>query len=323
MSDADAAAADPQLDETDIDPAEAERQLAIGAAKRKRRLLDLERETLSGDTRHYAVKELLDDKVEAILDGHGVTSQGGPPAIIGEFLVGLENLIERLGGGLLMRGLAFGNSVHVILEPEVPEPVRREVEARAQEDPEGVLTRDDMSRLIPPSIAAASAAARILAAPAENALRDARRYGADVPDAYLRLARTVEKTGGTIRLRAPGGREAALPADRAERVIAQVKAERPPLEAVPIDVVGTLTRTDSEEKRFRLVLDRELIPDLLDKRKRVIEGTYTPTASKQVREGGLWDTRVIARVHAFPTIDPLTGNRHLDRFIFRRIRPAA
>jgi hypothetical protein len=313
---------DPEPDETDVDPDEAERELARGQARRKRRLLDLEKEANLGDTRYYAMGQILDDEVEAVLDGHGVTSQGGSPGIVGEFLLALENFVEKLGGAFFMRELQFANSVHVYLRPEVPEPVRREVQRIIEQDPDRVVTREEVVRLVPESVAAASAAARLLAAPANEALPRARRYGAEVPDAYLRVARMVERTGGTLRYRAPGGRDVALPADRAERIIRSVKEERPPLEPVALRVVGTLTRTDSEEKRFRLVLDRERIPDVLDKRRRVIEGTYTANASKQVRQGGLWDTRVIARVSAYPYEDPLTGARHFERFIFRGVELA-
>jgi hypothetical protein len=310
-------------EQTDVDPEEAERQLAEARGRRKRALLDLDRETLPSDTRHYAIANLLDQEVEAVLDGRGVTSQGGNPRVIGEFLLAVESFIERLGGALVMRRLTFGNSVHVILQPDVPKPVRDRVQQLAEQDPEGVATREELRQLIPDQVVAAAAAARILSVPAPEALPYARRYGAEVPDAYVRLARTVESTGGRLVLRAPGGREATLTADRAETVIRSLKQPVAPLDPVTIEVVGNLTRTDSEERMFRLVLDRERIPDVLDKRKRHLEGTYTPHASRQVRKEGLWDRRVIAKVDAYPTRDPLTGNRRFERFIFRSVRLAA
>lgn len=58
--------------------------------------------------------------------------------------------------------------------------------------------------------------------------------------------------------------EASLTANRAETMIAQLQEPRRRLDPVPIDVMGTLTRTDSAERESRLVLDRERIPDVLD-----------------------------------------------------------
>jgi len=310
-------------DETDIDAAEAERELAPGGSlRRKRNLYDRIRETLPGDTRNYAIAPVLDERVVASLDGRGITSEGGDPGVVADFLFSLTKLILALDGEVILRVLDFTNSVRVELEPKVPEAVKREAQRRADEDPQGVVRQEELRELIPRSVVAVNAAARLLQAPAQEALREARRYGADVPDAYLRVAKAVEQTGGDLRVRAPGRQKAVLTASRAENVIRQLSEPTAELEAVPISVVGRLTRTDSDERRFRLVLDRDLIPDILDKRKRHIEGTYTPKASQQVQEEGLWDQRVLARVHAFPSIDPLTGARRYERFVFRRVQRA-
>src|SRR4051812_20876735 len=76
---------DAEPTETDVDPAAAERELVLGQARRKRRLLELEKEASLGDTRYYAVGELLDRQVEAVLDGQGITTSGGSAGIVGEF----------------------------------------------------------------------------------------------------------------------------------------------------------------------------------------------------------------------------------------------
>lgn len=326
--------------------------------RRKRRLLELDK-TSPRDTRSYAIAAAAGDRLTAIFDGRGVSGDGGDPGIVGEFLVSLDRLLEALGGGeVVLRLLDFTSSVRVELEPVVPADVAAELTERVKalpdsehgeaatlaegadedlgdrtppsdylepkaDDLDQTLERDEeLLRLIPTSVVAANVAARLLSVPSHQALVEARRYGADVPDAYLRLARTVVKGEGAVTLAPPGGKTTSLTADKSERVIAASK-ERPELERRTLRIVGTLTRTDSEDATFRVLLDRDLIPPEIDARKRYVEGKYTPSAEKSVQEESLWNQRVIATIHAFPVKDPTRSKPAYERFVFRRIQRAS
>jgi hypothetical protein len=322
VSSRDSPAPDERDDETDVDPAQAERELAPGGTLRHRRsLYDRIRETLPNDIRNYAIAPVLEERVLAILDGRGITRTGGDPGVVADILAGLTKLMMTLNGEFVLRVLDFTSSVRIELEPKVPAAIKAEAHRRAVEDPDGVVKQEELRELIPQSVVAANAAARLLSAPAQDALREARRYGADVPDAFLRVARTVEQSGGSLRVSVPGRRRAVLTASRAENVIAQLAEPAAPLDPVRVSVIGHLSRTDADERRFRLVLEKGLIPDILDKRKRYLEGSYTARAGQQVQEG-LWDKRVIARVDAYPVRDPLTGQRRFERFVFRNVELA-
>lgn len=318
---------------TEVDQAESAAALADRRVRGKRRLLDLTKDGLAGDTRRYSVARVLDDvRVLATFDADGVTADGGKPGVVGEFLLSLQRLVDTLGGGIVMRELAFGSSVIVELEPVVPADKRELAAELAREAPDAKLDQRELRELIPDSVAAVAAATRLLASPGDEALVEARRFGAEVPDAYLRLARVVDRDRGTvtIRTRIPvldvDGQEATIAATltglEARRALARA-GETEALRPIPITIAGRLTRTDSEEAMFRVVLDRNRIPPELDARRRHVDGAYTGRASKQVRDDGLWDQRVVAKVRAFPVRSPLRSKPTYDRFQFTDVRRAA
>jgi hypothetical protein len=283
-------------------------------ATSRRAVYDRIRRGILRDPRNYAVVEVLDQRVEAVWDGPGVTRTGGKLDVVGKFLVSFNGLLESLGSRTTMNNLAFGSSVRIELRPFVSRETRQRAARLAERDPEGLVDDELLKELIPDSVVAVTAAAELLATPAQDGLREARRHGRAVADAYVRMARTVAEGQATLRVSAPG-REAAMGSRRAQLVIDHLE-ERTELEPYLLTVAGRLTRTDSEEETFRIVLDRERMPPQLDGRRRVIEGSYTTGASRQVQEGGLWDRDVIARVRVYPVRDPLHPKPVMGRFRF-------
>jgi|GEM_PF-6212065 len=310
-------------EQTDIDPVGAEQALADDSSRGKKKLYDWIRETLPKDTRNYAVAPVLGEKLSAVFDGDGLTSAGGAPEVVGEFLVRLHSLLAALDAQVLLTMLDFSSSVVIELQPLVPESVEVQARDLAETDPDGLLRRRDLDALIPTSVVAANAAVRLLeSSTPEQGLRQARRYGQGVADAYVSLARSVAKRDGTLRMSGPGEQVASLKAPDAERIVTASLREEP-LEPRELTIVGTLTRTDSEEARFRVVLDRERLPPELDGRRRVVEGRYSDDARVQVEENGLWNQRVIAKVLAQPVRGATKVRPAFKSFEFVSLRRAA
>jgi hypothetical protein len=308
---------------TDIDTHEAERQLAPGAdVRRRKKLLDIARDTLPADTRNYAVAHVLEEELRATFEAEGVTATGGPPKVIVDLLHGWERLLEAMGSRVLLTNLEFGNSVTIEMKPVVPPETEEKVRRRVESDPNGIVRHEELRELIPDSVVAANTTARLLAVPGDQALAEARRYSSEVAEAYEAFARTVAEHRAAVKVHAPGRRDVRYEREQAERALATLKQPRE-LDAIVIRIVGKLTRADSDEALFRVVLDRDRLPEELDARRRVVEGRYTTTARKQVQEGSLWDERVIARVRAFRILEPGKRKPTITEFQFQSVERAA
>jgi hypothetical protein len=311
MSDTATAAESPDEEETN--------EAAASPSPSKRRLLEALRRRILQDPRSYSVAALLDEDIEAVYDGPGVTGEGGKLRIVGRWLASMDGLFDALGASTIMNTLEFGSSVRVELRPFVPKKTRERARALAEKDPDAAVEDDLLRELIPDSVVAARAVADLIATPAQDAIAEARRYGRGVADAYVTVARTIADGAATLTVSAPG-REPARMGSRRARLVVQQLEERDELSPRTLTIVGKLTRTDSEEEKFRVVLDRATMPVELDGRRRVIEGSYSARASRQVQDNGLWDTQVVAKVRAWPVRDPLHPQPLLQRFRFIDIR---
>jgi hypothetical protein len=315
--------ADDDAEKTDIDQQEAERQLAAGAsARRRKKLIDIARDTLPADTRNYAVAHVLDEELRATFEAEGVTQTGGPPKVIVELLHGWERLLDAMGAKVLLTNLEFGNSVTMEMKPVVPAEVEQAVRRRAASNPNGIVNHEDLRELIPVSVVAANTTARLLEFSGEEALTEARRYGNEVAEAYESFARTVSGNDVTVSVHAPGRRQVRYERVQADAALATLKKPQR-LRPITFRIVGKLTRADSDEALFRVVLDRERLPKELDARRRVVEGRYTTEARTQVQQDGLWDERVIAKVRAFRVMEPGKRKPTITEFQFQSVEQAA
>jgi hypothetical protein len=312
----------PAEDQTDIDAVEAETQLET--ARHRKDLLDFIRDTLPEDSRNYAVAPVLETPVRLTYNADGVTAEGGRPRVIGGLLSAIDEFLFQLSGGdkFWLRSLDFKSSVNVVIEPDVPTAIRERAENLRDTDPEGVIYRSTLAELIPDSVAAANAAVRILSMPSGAGLQQARRFSSEVAEAYVRIAKEVDDGDGALLIEAPGNRSTTFRKATATAVVEHSKQreEREPIS--DITIVGTLTRTDSEEKTLRVVLDRDLLPRVFDARRRVVEGTYSRAAGDQVRNDNLWDKRVIARVTGFPVKEAMRSKDTFANFQFTRVELA-
>lgn len=311
---------DAEQDEaTDIDPQQAEQDLATAPDKNK--LYDLLRDTIPPDIRNYAIAPVLTESFEAVFRGNHVGTDGGSPGAVGHFLVSLQGFLNSLDADVLMTLLNFASSVHVELRPVVPESAATMARDLAQTDPQGVPQRSDLKALIPTSVTATYAAVRILDQEnAHEAIQETRRYGVKVTNAYVALARTVRDAEGEVSLAAPRNqRVATFKAATADRVIRE-SARPETLPPQDFKIVGILTRTDSEEERFRVALDTTKTPPELPAQKRFVEGPYTEEARKHVEENGLWNQRVIADIRGYPERSVRRAKPGFSRYEFRGVR---
>ncbi len=311
MSDSAVAAGGPEEEESS--------QASASPSPSKRRLLEALRRGILQDPRSYSVAALLDQAIEAVYDGPGVTGDGGKLRIVGRWLASMDGLFDSLGASTTMNALAFGSSVRIELRPFVPRKIRERARALAEENPDAPVEDDLLRELIPDSVVAARAVADLIATPAQDAIAEARKYGRSVADAYVTVARTIADGAATLTVTAPGREPARMGSRRAALIVQQLD-ERDELSPRTLTIAGKLTRTDSEEETFRVVLDRASLPVAIDGRRRVIEGSYSARASRQVQDNGLWDTQVVALVRAWPVRDPLHPQPLLQRFRFIDIR---
>jgi hypothetical protein len=303
-----------------LDKEQAEKDLK--SAKRRSKIIGLIRTTVPKDGRNYAVAKVLNERFSATYDAPGVTPDGGKTGIVADFLASVDSLLAALGGDYWMRSLGFEKSVTIELEPVVQKAVRDEADRLAKQDPEGTVTAESLERLIPDSVVAAAAAARLLSLPSKAGLEQAKRYNAEVAAAYVRVAHAVDKSQGTLSVDAPGGQRAEFSKARARQVIKNSEQEEELPERRGIKISGVLTRTDSETGTFRVVLDQTKLPDIFDARRRVVEGGYTSTARKKVLDGSLWDHQVIATITAYPVREAMRAKPVYARFRFTNIEAA-
>jgi hypothetical protein len=314
-------------DRESIDQPAAEAELA--KAKRKKKRLSLEAIVVPPNTRHYALAPTLLAPVKAIFTGDGITSGSGDFDRVMHLATQIHNLAVTLGAHLNLVQIFFGNSVTVEFRPLVPAAVLEEAERLSRDDPEGEITVDEIERLMPPSVVGAAAAARILRAPPAEALEQASRYGADTRDALLALSEAIAESDGSMRLEAPGDREAVIDAGDAEEVLlsAAPAAAEEKLRPRTMRVVGTLSRIeagdDRREPEFSLRLDPKLKPKDFAPTRRYVEGRYTSSALSDVNREGLVDQLVIASVRAWPVRVPRRKRLRFDRFVFERLEPYA
>jgi hypothetical protein len=321
MTDETVAEATPEPDAIDRDAAEQE--LAAGGSKRRRKkLLQYAKEAAPSDTRTYALGPLLGVPLFTTLDSDEITREGGPPAVVADLLHGVAQLITSIDPHVILTVISFGNSVTFQMQPVVPDDVRQRVEELVENEPNAPLTPTRVEALIPDSVAAANVTARILEMPPEVGYVEARRWGAEVGEAYLSLAKSLVKHEASIKVEAPGDRRARMTqADAEEAVEAADKFEE--LEPIDVRIVGRLTRADSEEAHLRVLLDRERLPREFDARRRAVEGEYTSLVSNKVQQLGLWDSNVIATVRAFRERQPGKDKEVFASFRFTDIDPWA
>lgn len=293
---------------------------APGAPLTKREWLDGFAGELLKDQRPQAMIGTLRERVIATFDADGLTSEGGFPGKVGHFLVALHGYMEAMGAVMFMRELDFAHSVRVVLEPVVPPDASEALEAREEERMKGELTVPEINRLVPASVPAAQAAVHFLAQDeaVSDPLAPVRHYSAAAVDHYVGLARYVLRQEGTLTI-ASERETGRLEQPRATRIVSASERVRP-LEPLPLTIVGKLTRTDSDDQQFRVVLDRERIPPEIDGRKRHIEGPYSDEAREQVEAGGLWNQVVVADVLGHRQRDPTRMKPVLARFEFTGLR---
>lgn len=145
---------------------------------------------------------------------------------------------------------------------------------------------------------------RILNEPAHSVADRVRLAGVRPREELRKLSDALESAHADLSVTSNVAEPARLTSSRATTYARRLRMPED-LPPITFTVVGKLTRTDSDAEIFRIVLDRERMPPELDARRRVIEGRYTPEASRQVRDEGLWDggwSRTSRRSRVFPLV---------------------
>jgi hypothetical protein len=295
---------------------------ALNEAKRRREVFQTLRTRKAGQIRHYsAAPALLAAKMSATFDAHGITNAGGDPGIVGHLLVAFNRHLDAVGADVIMTGLHFLQSVTLDLQPVVSEKDRLKVEELAKSQGDTPLRAEDLRIVIPTSVIAIEAVADVLSQPPDRVAQRARALGADAREELRKLADELGARNATLTVVTP--QQTVEVAPRTARVFAERLRITESIAPITIRIVGKLTRTDSEAAQFRVVLDPLRRPPELDGRRTAVEGGYTSNASRQVRDGGLWDTQVIADVRASMEVPPGGGKPRPAGFTFTDVEPAA
>lgn len=312
-------------DVLDVEKARKDGADVFNDADKRRELLDKLRGTIAGSGKRnatYAVAPTLAAaKAMATFDVPGISQGGGDPAVVAKLLIALDRFLDAVGADVLLSGLAFLNSVTFELEPRVSTQERAVLDEVLRM---GTNVRPEaVARALPVSVVALEASAHLLNQPPEKVVDRARVVGgARAREELRKLASTVEDVKGSLHFVSAVHTEAELTSRRAHwyvRRLTTAESEK----SIDIVVRGQLTRTDSDAKEFRVLLDRRHMPEELDARRRYVEGGYTAEARRQVEEHGLWNQQVVARVRARMERPPGGGKPRPSEFTFRSVRAAA
>lgn len=310
-------------DETDDDAekaAQEEGEREFEEATRKREVLDALRKVTAGRQATYSVAPgLVSGKAIAIFDGAGITAEGGDPGAVGKFIIAVERFLDSVGADVVLTALNFASSLRIELEPRLSTREKEELE-QIQSEEASASAETDRSALVPRSVIGLEAAARILREPPERVVDRVRVLGAEAREELRKLSETLDEDEVSLRFTSATQTEAVV-TSREARGYARRLRQSEELEPRSLTVVGKLSRTDSEARQFRVVLDRDLMPPELDGRRRHVEGGYTAKASRQVRDGGLWDRTVVARVRANMARPPGGGKARATDFSFTDVKP--
>lgn len=236
---------------------------------------------------------LADDRsaVRAVFSGGSILEDRGDADFIGGAIRRLARTLRKSAeafrqggdaiGAPLLRRVQFGHSVTVELEISAEEKVRQTMEGARQS----------------PTIDAARALARLLAAEPEDVVPRALRLGADAAAEYKRFLNLLaEGDRVTVEWQTPDASEiVAVTSDAARRdwAILDREGER---QTTSLKVPGTLTMADSRRQRFELTLPSELARPPLLKRKQTVEGEYAEEVGQRLKREGLWDSEVEATI---------------------------
>ena len=315
---------DPE-DVLDVEKARKDGADVFNDAKKRRELLDKLRGTIAGSGKRnatYAVAPTLAAaKAMATFDVAGVSQGHGDPAVVGKLLIALERFLDAVGADVLLSGLSFVSSVTFELEPRISTQERAVLDEVLAMGPR--VPRDVAARALPASVVALEACAHLLNQPPEKVVDRVRVVGgAHAREELRKLADTVEKVNGSMHFVSAVHTEAELTKRRAHWYVRRLTT---PQSEKPVDIVvrGQLTRTDSDAREFRVLLDRKHMPEELDARRRYVEGSYTADARRQVEDNGLWNHQVVADVRASMERPAGGGKPRPSDFTFRSVRASA
>jgi hypothetical protein len=283
------------------------------------------RESFAGRNQNYAVAlDPAEGTATATFAAPDITATGGGLATIGKLMVALQRFLASIRADTDLTGLVFANSVTFTLTPRVSSVEQTRInELREAVPNQEDVGAEDVAYVVPSSIIRLEAAARILNEPASQVASRVRVLSAGATEELRKLADALDKAEATLTFSSPTETRATLGERKAKQYAASLK-ERERVTTEVYEVVGVLSRTDSEAEEFRLRVDRDLLPaDLFHARRQHIEGGYTDEASDAVRELGLWDRRVIASVEARIEEPPGGGRPRPTTFTFLNVRAAA
>jgi hypothetical protein len=292
-------------------------------AERSKELYDAAKRLVAGKQISYATTPgFLDSpRLKAVFDAAGITGGAGEPGTIGRLLLAFERYLDSVGVDVLLVDLNFASSV--VMEFDAPvSPAERSAikelkESALPEDPETIQDA------IPASVIRLEMATRLLNEAPRNVARRSRAAGVVAQNQLRRLAEALDDAEASLRVTSPAETVARLPERRARAVAQTLARAQTGFEPLELTIVGHLSRTDSEAETFRVILDRKREqPAELGNRRQIVQGDYTERASKQVRERGLWDADVVAKVRATRAARPGGKRRpYLASFTFLDLRP--
>ena len=291
---------------------------------KKSKLLDEARED-PALTRWTFFKGLADDAVRFVVRGRGIGSTSGDGEALGLAMQRYAKMLRVLDADTQVGGLAFGNSAIIefrasaaelqraqaarqeaerLIAGAVPDESSLSVELSALELDERLerlpeKQRKEFENAMRAGVTnlqvAAAAAARLIAAPASAAPKEAVAYGVEVAEAYRGLARAVSRSNLELEIESPGEESVNLDAEKATRVVEELRLASEPTSET-ITVFGVLSQADQEVRGFGLRLAPDAARPSELKGKRLLKGTYRPDAGVAIRDQGLWGKEVRARV---------------------------
>jgi hypothetical protein len=229
--------------------------------------------------------------LRAVLRGGSIEKDRGDAEFIGYALRRLARTLReaaevyRAGTGFisnpLLKNLAFGNSVTIELEISGEEDVQMAVDG----------TRHS------PTIDAAHAVARLLAAEPEELMPQAIKLGSDVAQAYKQFLSLLAGDDVTLEWMPANATEIVVITSvdaRHDFAILDTEGER---RTEAVIVPGKLSMADSSLHQFALDLPSEMARPSLLKGKQRVRGTFSEDMGHRLKDEGLWDSQVMATIN--------------------------
>jgi hypothetical protein len=303
--------------------------------KKRRLLKEISEEVLKGEARLMVDASTL---LRAIFRGEGVSDSSVDAEVFSSSVGQLTKLLSTMTGARpQIYAFGFGQSVYVDIGPSEDELDRADEALGEYERAQDDKTKTDAQRsrlaeaAVPETLLAVLATSELIESSADDVVGSALSYGTQVSDAYKGLVRVLAEEDISMDLELHGERfegapgppipvEEALPGLSSEvaREYREALTAAGSEEIVKITAVGILTMADSGRRQVRLTLDPKAKRDpALPRRQLSIIANYSPAAGRNIKEQGLWDNEVIARVEM--TRDRRGSTAHVRRPTFRLI----